>query len=154
VAFVGCVDCLAANNTIVDPQRWVVRILQETTSTAEYEFAPAQGGRFVNNAVYFARAELSTYVNVGAGTDAASFEFSNNLWYAHDAPSDSEPNPLPVAETAGIYGEDPEFADVEADDVGIDATSPLANAGVPLVTADLDGACYAEPPSIGALEVP
>ena len=45
LAFVGCVDCLAANNTIVNPENWVMRILQETTSTAEYEFLPASGGR-------------------------------------------------------------------------------------------------------------
>jgi hypothetical protein len=154
VAFVGCVDCVAANNTIVDPLHWVVRILQETTSTAEYAFAPARDGRFVNNAIYFARADLSTYVNVGAGTDAASFEFSNNLWYAHDAPADSEPSPLPAPETAGIYGQDPAFADVLSDDVAIGPASPLAGAGLALVTADLDGACYGTPPSIGALEVP
>jgi hypothetical protein len=154
IAFVGCVDCLVANNTIVNPQHWVVRILQETTTTAEYAFAPARNGRFVNNAVYFARAELSTYVNVGAGADGASFEFSNNLWYAHDAPADSEPSPLPAPETAGIYGEDPDFADVASDDVAITVASPLVGAGLALVTADLDGACYDEPPSIGALEVP
>jgi hypothetical protein len=155
IAFVGCVDCLAANNTVVDPLQWVVRILQETTSTAEYAFAPARGGRFTNNAVYFARADLSTYVNVGPDTDAASFEFSNNLWYAHDAPADSEPSPLPVSETASVYGEDPGFASVAGDDVSISAGSPLAGAGQALaeVSADLDGACYSDPPSIGALEV-
>jgi hypothetical protein len=155
VAFVGCVDCLAANNTIVDPERWIVRILQETTSTAEYVFAPARDGRFWNNAVYFSSAALSTHVNVGADTDAGSFEFSNNLWYAHDVPDESEPAYLPAAETDGIYGENPGFADVANDDVSIDATSPLAGAGraLPEVTGDLAGACFADPPSIGALEV-
>jgi hypothetical protein len=154
VAFVGCVDCIAANNTIIDPERWVARILQETTSTAEYTFAPARGGEFSNNAVYFASALLSTAVNVGGNTDAASFEFSNNLWFSHDAPGDSEPSSLPVAETGGIYGEDPTFEDVAADDVSIDATSPLAGAGrAPArIEGDLDGECYANPPSIGALE--
>jgi hypothetical protein len=155
VAFVGCVDCLAANNTIVDPVRWVVRILQETTSTAEYAFAPARNGRFSNNAVYFARADLSTDVNVGPDTDAASFEFSNNLWYAHDEPAASEPMSLPSPEMSGIYGMDPDFADVLSDDVSIDSASPLAGAGRTLaeIGGDLDGACYADPPSIGALEV-
>jgi hypothetical protein len=155
IAFVGCVDCLAANNTIVDPLRWVIRILQETTSTAEYTFAPARDGRFTNNAVYFARADLSTYVNVGPDTDAASFEFLNNLWYAHDTPADSEPDSLPAPETASVYGVDPGFSNVASDDVSIDATSPLAGAGqtLPEVTGDLVGACYDDPPSIGALEV-
>jgi hypothetical protein len=154
VAFVGCVDCLAANNTIIDPERWIVRILQETVSEGEYTFEPAQGGRFLNNAVYFSRALLSTYVNVGAETDPDSFSFANNLWYAHDMPADSEPSPLPVAESAGIYGEDPGFADAAAGDFGIAAGSPAAGAGVTLTEArtDVDGDCYSQPPSIGAHE--
>lgn len=153
IAFVGCVDCLAANNTVVDPERWVVRILQETTSEGEYEFEPAQGGRFVNNAVYFSRDLLSTYVNVGVDTDPESFTFANNLWYAHDDPSASEPSPLPVSETDGIYGSDPGFADAAAG-YGIDSASAAAGAGLAIadVRADLNGECYADPPSVGARE--
>jgi hypothetical protein len=154
IAFVGCTRCVAANNTIVDPEHWVVRILQETTSTAEYAFGPASDGRFTNNVIYYALAELSTHVNVGPDTDPESFEFSNNLWYAYDAPSDSEPSSLPVAETGGIYAEDPAFADADADDYGISADSPAAGAGVAAgeVPSDMNGDCYAEPPSIGAHE--
>src|SRR5690606_25269993 len=51
LAFVGCVDCLAANNTIIEPENWVFRILQETVSTPEYEFLPSGNSRFVNNIV-------------------------------------------------------------------------------------------------------
>ena len=58
LAFVGCVDCLAANNTIVDPTRWIVRVLQETVTTATHMFLPARGGQMVNNLVYFSRASL------------------------------------------------------------------------------------------------
>ena len=136
-------------------QRWVLRILQETTSEGEYEFLPASNGRFVNNLIYFSRANLSTYVNVGGDTDAASFEFSHNLWFAHDAPEQSQPNPLPVAESDGIYGQDPDFADASVDDVSISAQSPAAGAGsaVAEVSADLNGNCYEDPPSMGALEV-
>jgi hypothetical protein len=32
IAFVGCVDCLALNDTIVNPTRWILRILQETVT--------------------------------------------------------------------------------------------------------------------------
>jgi hypothetical protein len=152
IAFVGCVDCLAANNTVVDPERWVVRILQETTSSAEYEFFPASNGRFVNNVVYYTLGALSTHVNVGAETAPETFTFSNNLWYAHDAPEDSEPGSLPVPETGGVYGEDPAFAG--ADDQHVGAAGPASGAGVELdeAVADLDGDCYAAPPSIGAYE--
>lgn len=153
IAFVGCVDCLAANNTIVDPVQWVVRILQETTSEQDFEFAPASGGRFINNVVYYSLGDLSTHVNVGPDTEADSFVFSNNLWYAVDDPENSEPAYLPVAESDGIYGEDPEFGAVG--DEQIAAGSPAAGAGISVVevTGDLEGDCYGDPPSMGAYEV-
>lgn len=152
IAFVGCVDCLAANNTIVSPQNWVLRILQETTTTAEYTFAPASGGRFVNNVVHYALGDLSTHVNVGPDTEPGSFVFSHNLWYAEDSPSDSEPSYLPVTEVNGVYGEDPGFASPE--DESITTASPAAGAGValPEVTTDVDGECYQTPPAVGAHE--
>jgi hypothetical protein len=154
IAFVGCVDCMAANNAVVDPERWIVRILQETVSEGEYSFEPARSGRFLNNAVYFSRALLSTYVNVGGETDPESFTFANNLWYAHDMPSASEPSPLPVAESDGIYGQDLGFASAPGRDFGIDSGSPAAGAGVAIegVNADRAGVCYSDPPSIGARE--
>jgi hypothetical protein len=153
LAFVGCVDCLAANNTIIDPENWILRILQETVSDATYEFLPARNGRFVNNLVYFSRAGISTYVNVGANTDAASFVFQNNLWYAHDTPASSTPS-LPSTETAGVYELDPALVAAGSGDYSIADTSPAAGAGTPLteVTGDFDGLCYTNPPSIGAFE--
>lgn len=152
IAFVGCVDCLAANNTIVDPETWVLRILQETTSTAEYEFLPSSNGRFVNNLVYYSLSLLRTHVNVGGETAPETFAFSNNLWYAHDGPADSQPGSLPVEESAGVYGEDPAFAGAEDWHVG--PSSPARGAATELdeVQGDLDGACFAAPPSIGAYE--
>lgn len=154
LAFVGCVDCLATNNTIIDPENWIFRILQETTTTAEYEFLPAQNGRFVNNLIYFDRAALSTYVNVGAGTRPETFTLANNLWYAHDDPTASTPTGLPVTESNGVYAENPQFRDLGAGDYSIPPGSPAAGAGmaVPELTADFSGACWATTPSIGAFE--
>ena len=151
IAFVGCVDCLAANNTIVDPDNWILRILQETVSDATYTFLPAQNGRFVNNIIYFSRAALSTYVNVGANTQANTFVFRNNLWYAHDNVGQSTPTGLPAAETGGIYGQNPALVTPA---YSIPGTSPAAGAGVRLteVTGDYNGRCYLNPPSIGAFE--
>jgi hypothetical protein len=150
VAFVGCVDCVVANNTIVDPTRWVVRILQETTSSGGYEFLPASGGRFVNNLVWYARAALSTHVNVGSNTDAPSFAFSHNLWYAHDEPARSTPS-LPVTEAAGLYGQDPRFA---SGGYVPQAGSPALGQGDPssIQGGDFTGVCYRTPPAIGAYE--
>ena len=39
IAFVGCVDCAAINNTIVDPEHWVLRILLWAYLAAIYSAA-------------------------------------------------------------------------------------------------------------------
>lgn len=152
MAFVGCVECLAANNTIVNPTNWLLRILQETTNLNGYDFLPASDCTFINNLVYFDRADLSTYVNVGSDTAPDTFTFTTNLWYAHDDPPASEPTNLPVTETGGIYGQDPAFTSGWQ----IDSASPAAGAGTAVtgVVGDMNGTCYASPPSIGAYEVP
>jgi hypothetical protein len=153
LAFVGCVDCLATNNTILTPGNWVVRILQETVTGGGYEFLAASNGRVANNLVYYDRSAISTHVNVGANTDVASFTFQNNLWYAYDQPGNSAPS-LPVAETGGVVGSDPGFVDGPGGDYRLAPTSPAIGAGTTIaeLLGDLDGTCYLPPPSIGAYE--
>lgn len=150
VAYVGCVSCVVANNTIIDPENWIIRILQEKTSTLEYDFAPCSNGVFVNNVVYFDHSDLSTYLNIGPNTAAGTFTFANNLWYAHDNPAQSQPT-LPVTEVNGIYGLDPSFVT----GYRILATSPAAAAGAitEWTWGDISGACFADQPGIGAYEV-
>jgi hypothetical protein len=154
IAFVGCVDCLAMNNTIVNPTRWIIRILQETVTGGGYTFLPAENGRFINNLVYFARGTISTYVNVGGNTNAPSFVFGNNLWYAHDMPGSSRPTDLPSTEMGAVVGVDPLLANPAAGDYSLRAMSPATAAGrvATEVRADVTGRCYANPPSIGAYE--
>ncbi len=155
-AFVGCVGCLAANNTIDSPERWVTRILQETTSTGQYTFAPASDSRLVNNIVYF-NGDVTTAVNVGADTAPDTFTFANNLWYRYDAPNQSDPpGGLPTAEQGGLVGMDPQFVDPAAGDFRLQPGSPAAGAGqaLPELSDDMDSVCYADPPSIGAYELP
>lgn len=93
-------------------------------------------------------------MNVGANTDAASFQFQNNLWYAHDAPAQSKPTNLRAAETGGIAGTDPSLANPAGGDYSIAKASAAAGKGAAGtgVTADVTGKCYAAPPSIGAYE--
>ncbi len=149
IAFVGCVDCLAANNTIIDPGNWILRILQETTSVPPYEFEACGNNTVVNNLFYFNRSTISTYVNIGPNTASGTFTFSNNLWYAHDNPALSEPV-LPVTETSGIYGFNPAFTS----GYRISESSPAFRSGTAVsgVTGDLIGQCYSDPLSIGAYE--
>ena len=154
IAYVGCVDCLALNNTIVNPARWIIRILQETVTGGGYTFLPAQNGRFLNNLVYFARGTISTYVNVGPSTDGPSFVFGNNLWYAHDMPASSRPTDLPSTETGGVIGMNPSLTNPAGGDFSLQSTSPAIGAGRSAVElrADVTGRCYGNPPSIGAYE--
>ena len=153
-AFVGCVDCVAANNVIDSPTNWVTRILQETVSTGTYAFLPASDGRFVNNIVYF-DGQVGTAFNVGAGTDPDSFIIANNLWYRHDAPAQSDPpGGLPVPESDGIAGDDPLFIDAGGGNFMLGRGSPAIGAGLPHAElgGDMNGVCFADPPSIGAYE--
>ena len=152
-AFVGAVDSLAANNTIIDPENWLLRILQETVSDEIYEFLPSGNNTVVNNLFYFDRGNLSTYVNIGPNTAPETFTFSNNLWYAHDDPAQSQPA-LPVTETGGVVGEDPLFQNPAGGNYHLHGDSPAIGQGTPVVGVvdDYDGFAYNVPPSIGAFE--
>lgn len=153
LAFVGCVDCLAAHNTLINPENWLLRILQETTTTGAYEFLPCQNNRVINNLFYFERAALSTYVSIGPNTAPATFTFAHNLWYAHDAPTQSAPT-LPVTETGGVVGQNPRLVAPVAGDYHLQSGSPAIGAGqaLPAVPYDFDGRPYQAAPSIGAFE--
>ncbi len=154
-AFVGCVNSIAANNTIIDPVNWLFRILQETRSTPEYTFLASGANSLSNNLFYFSRGQIRTHVNIGAYTAPDTFHFSNNLWYAHDNPGASAPS-LPAPETNGLYGQNPQLADPGGQDYTITETSPAFQAGLApvLVQQDMAGQAYLNPPSIGAYETP
>jgi hypothetical protein len=155
VAFVGCVDCLVANNTIIDPEDWHLRILQETVSLPPYAFLPCGDSAFVNNLVYFDRSRLKgTDVNVGANTEPGTFRFANNLWYAWSNPGDSQAD-LPTSEVDGLIGQDPQLADPDATNCAITIASPAAQAGTAsgATHPDFKGAPLLRPPSAGAHEV-
>lgn len=104
VAFVGVDGAVVRFNTIHLPNRWAIRILQETT---EPGFVPSRKGEFSGNLVVFRSTQWSEGgVNVGPNTEAASFVFSKNFWYCVDDPSRSRPK-LPTEEKDGVYGKDP-----------------------------------------------
>lgn len=150
--FVGCVECVAAHNTLVNPGTWLVRVLQETVSQGSYVFEPVRDVLLQNNLFVFQRSQVtSSGVNIGPDTDAPSFVWINNLFYAQDNPALSQPN-LPGSVSGSIFGSDP---DISAPDYRITSASPAAAAGVPFEAGlgDLSAACFANPPSIGAWEV-
>lgn len=155
VAYVGCDGCVVAHNTIVSPQTWVLRILQESVGE---RWIPCRNGSFMNNVIVLQAADLGTVVNVGANTAPDTFTFANNLWYATDRdPSWTPPITGVPAETGTIVQRDPMMIDRAGGNYRLATGSPAAGAardlGMPL-PADFDGRCYGEPATLGAFEIP
>jgi hypothetical protein len=107
IAFVGVDGAVARYNTIYHPDKWVLRILQETVGP---DFVRCRNGVFERNLVVFRRANVGVFVNVGGNTQPETFRFASNLWFCADRPTASRPD-LPVAELGGVYGVDPKLED-------------------------------------------
>lgn len=105
-AFVGVDGALFTGNTVLYPQKWIFRILQEST---EPRFVPCRNVRITNNRIIFKRSAVSVDINIGPGTAPETFVFEKNAWFAEDQPARSRPT-LPVPETEGRYGADPRGA--------------------------------------------
>ncbi len=150
VAFVGCIRTEVINNTIIDPEKWVLRILQETISPSRFQ--PCGQNKFQNNLVYKS-GKVKTDCNVGPHTASETFLFSANLWYNHEDADNSAPVGLPVKEIKAIIA-DPMFADLSVN-FNLHPESPALGAGIPLRDAVLDfyANAYKNPPAIGAVEV-
>jgi hypothetical protein len=103
ICFAGADGGVVRFNTFLSPNKWVVRILQDT----DYEdFVPCRNGRFENNIVVFETARARNPINVGERTRPDTFTFKNNVWFAKDTPTLSTPK-LPAREQGGTYGTDP-----------------------------------------------
>ena len=154
VAFVGCDGCVAAHNTIIEPSRWVVRILQETTDA---RFVPSRNGLFVNNLIVLNAADISTIVNVGGNTSPNTFTFGNNLWFALDRPGTWTPPLTGVPpETGSLVQQDPLLVNRAGGDFHLMMNSPARGAARALSAplSDFDGRCFATPGASGAFEAP
>lgn len=84
------------HNTIVLPEKWVLRILQETEDP---QFAPCHGGVFEDNLVFY-DSRVQVFVNVGPRTAPETFAFLRNVWC--DVEGSRRPS-LPVEEQNGVY---------------------------------------------------
>lgn len=156
VAYVGCDDCVTAHNTIIEPQSYVVRILQESTDP---RFVPSREGVFVNNIIVLTPTGLpAQLVNVGAGTAPETFTFGNNLWYAPTQDASWSPNLGDVPdETGSLVQMDPRLADIANGDYRLLSDSPARGAARELTAdlpSDFDGRCYGDPAAVGAFEAP
>ncbi len=84
------------HNTIVLPDKWVLRILQETEDP---RFQPCHGGIFENNLVIY-DSRVQVFVNIGPRTAPETFVFRRNTWC--DVEGCGRPV-LPVPEQDGVY---------------------------------------------------
>lgn len=126
VAFVGVDGAIVRFNTIFQPERWAMRILQETTAAG---FVPCRNGAFTDNIVAFLSTQWSSGgVNIGPGTAPGTFQFARNWWYCLDQPARSRPA-LPVPEVGGVVGQSPQFRDASSGDVRLQPGSPAGAAG-------------------------
>ncbi|MFN0207483.1 MAG: right-handed parallel beta-helix repeat-containing protein [Planctomycetota bacterium] len=122
IAFVGVDAAIVRFNTIYAPNRWAIRILQET---ADADFIACRNGKFTDNIVAFKSAQWSSGgVNIGANTEPSSFVFARNVWYCLDAPTAHKPK-LPADEQNGVYGTNPQFRDPSNGDVRLGPNSPV-----------------------------
>jgi len=121
-AFAGIDGSVVRFNTIVDPAKWAMRILQETASP---DFVLCRNGRFEDNIVVFRSDHwFEGGVNIGPKTAPETFHFARNWWYCTDNPERSTPS-LPSPESDGVYGRDP----MVGDDLSLRAGSPARKAG-------------------------
>ena len=150
VAFVGCVDSEVINNTMYLPEKWPMRILQETVDTTR--FFPCGNNTYRNNINYLDQ-RVTVDCNIGPNTAPNTFTFSNNLWFHVDNPNWNGPV-LPTADLDNIVGEDPLFEDAGNEDFRISTNSPAIGEGFDVVdpVVDYNAIAFNSPRSIGAFE--
>ena len=179
IAFPNCVDCVLANNTIVDiamsrdPARQGrgIRLLNESPGAIVFEtnpilpyeptetirIAPTQNIRIYNNIFHYAQADVRQAIQAPSTVEAQAIsELRNNLWWIHDAGNDARPvmgtDAIPIpAETDGLYQIDPGFID---SDYRINTTSAAHAQGTAAddFSLDFDRYTFASSPSLGAFE--
>ena len=103
VAFVTADGGHVHHNTFVFPEKWLLRILQETDDP---RFKPSRGGVFEDNLIVYDR-RLAVFVNVGSRTAPETFRFRHNAWF-HTGGAARKPS-LPAEETDGVYQVDPKL---------------------------------------------
>ena len=121
----GCDGATFRFNTVVEPEHWALRILQETSTK---DFLACRNGSFTDNLIVFRSTWSESGVNIGPGTAPETFRFARNFWYCSDQPARSKPN-LPVPETGGMIGSDPQFRDPDHHDFTVKPGSPAARVG-------------------------
>lgn len=118
IVYTTSIGCKVRRNTIIKPDKWVLRILQEQPLA---DFKACQHGGFESNLVVFDK-QVRTFVNVGSNTRPETFLFRNNAWFNIDG--NRQPS-LPSREEGGIYQIDPILENADNPDLKVKSTNPL-----------------------------
>ncbi|MHC4323794.1 MAG: right-handed parallel beta-helix repeat-containing protein [Planctomycetota bacterium] len=97
IAWVTAKGGYVHHNTIIFPEKWILRILQETKDT---NFKPCHGGIFENNLIIY-DSWVNVFVNIGPRTAPETFKFRNNAWHKVDGRGGKPV--LPTPEVDGMY---------------------------------------------------
>ena len=101
LAFVGVDGAMVRNNTILEPRRWIVRILQENIAP---HLARCREGYFQRNFVAFRSSNLAMPLNIGSSTEPHTFRFVDNEWLCLDGSSSQDKLlPFSIPETGWIF---------------------------------------------------
>lgn len=116
IAYVTSVGCRVRQNTIVNPGKWVMRILQEQPTN---QFQACQQGVFEKNLILFDH-RVQVFVNVGPNTRPDTFAFRSNAWFSSHG--DRRPS-LPTKEIGGLYQVDPLLENAEEPEMKMGSTN-------------------------------
>jgi len=111
-------------NTIILPEKWILRILQETTDP---KFKPCHDGVFENNLIIY-DSKVQTFVNIGPRTAPQTFRFRRNAW--RDLDGQRKPS-LPTPEIDGLHQ-----IDVQLDQIAVDGKIRLKDKRLKNIGAD------------------
>jgi hypothetical protein len=156
IDFQGCGTCVAANNTIVNPSRWVARILPGARDTST---VPGRDGFFINNVIYYQGADVRSIVNVGPNTQPQTFTFSHNLYFAAAGTGFNGTHAgtgIPN-ETSSTFQANPQLSNLAMQDFKLLPTSPARAKGRALPAGalfDFERQAPSTPPDLGAFRIP
>lgn len=115
IAFVGIAGANVSNNTILHPQRWIARILQENTQP---HLVSCRDGRFERNFVAFHSNEVRSMLNIGPATQKATFRLIGNEWLCLDGSSSGKKLlSFTIPETDSIFHDNDQAIELNAETI-------------------------------------
>lgn len=107
IAFVGVDGANVKHNTIIKPEKYVFRILQENQDA---RFVQCRNGFIEKNLILYNREKVARSTNVGSKTDAKSFLMRDNCF--SEMEGGKRPLPHDIPEAGNRYDLRPNFTNI------------------------------------------